>query len=151
MPTLNFNLSKIKCKTWSHFLTLMNNDKTFSSLDGMACSYQWCSDQFWFLPGHSDKPRYWISWDLKKTQSIYLKTILITSGIIWSLKLKKKEWRNCGITNTNIFRKKSFLWVDKNFFGQKNYGDVVLNWRNYDQIMPMFGRSFIINDKCIFQ
>ena len=33
------------------FLTLMNNGKTLSSLDGMACRYQ-CSDQF--------------SWDLKK-------------------------------------------------------------------------------------
>ena len=35
----------------THFLTLMNNGKAFSSLDGMACSYQ-CSDQFQFLPGH---------------------------------------------------------------------------------------------------
>ena len=42
MPTFNFNLSKIKCKTevsteLTHFLTLMNNDKSFSSLDGMTC------------------------------------------------------------------------------------------------------------------
>ena len=29
----------------------MNNDKVFSSLDRMACSYQ-CSDQFHFLPGY---------------------------------------------------------------------------------------------------
>ena len=35
----------------THFLTLMNNGKAFSSLDGMACSYQ-CSDQCQFLPGH---------------------------------------------------------------------------------------------------
>ena len=35
----------------NNFLTLMNNGKAFSSLDGMACSYQ-CSDQFQFLPGH---------------------------------------------------------------------------------------------------
>ena len=35
----------------THFLTLINNGKAFSSLDGMACSYQ-CSDQFQFLPGH---------------------------------------------------------------------------------------------------
>ena len=31
----------------THFLTLMNNDKAFSILDGMAYSYQ-CSDQFQF-------------------------------------------------------------------------------------------------------
>ena len=35
----------------THLLTLMNNGKTFSSLDGVACSYQ-CPDQFQFLPGH---------------------------------------------------------------------------------------------------
>ena len=34
---------------------------------------------------------------------------------------------------------------------KKNYGEVVLNWRTNDQIMPRFGRNFIINDKCIFQ
>ena len=34
--------------------------------------------------------------------------------------------------------------------GQNNYGEVVLNRRTNDQIMAMFGRSFI-NDKCIFQ
>ena len=35
----------------THFLTLTNDGKAFSSLDVMACSYQW-SDQFQFLPGH---------------------------------------------------------------------------------------------------
>ena len=48
-----------------------------------------------------------------------------------------------------IFCKKSFSWGDKNFFGQKNYGEVVLNWMANDQIMPSFRRSFI-NDKCLF-
>ena len=43
----------------------MNNGKAFSSLDGMACSYQ-CSDQFQFLPGLWQAKTYWISWDLKK-------------------------------------------------------------------------------------
>ena len=33
--------------------------------------------------------------------------------------------------------------------GQKNDGEVVLNWRTNDQIMPRFGRNFIINDKCM--
>ena len=44
---------------------------------------------------------------------------------------------------------KSFSLGNKNLFGQKNYGEVVLNWRTNDQIMPRFGRSFIF-DKCIF-
>ena len=66
----NFYLSKIKCKRPevntepTHFPTLMNNGKAFSSLDSMACSYQ-CSDQFQFLPGHWQAKKYWISWDLK--------------------------------------------------------------------------------------
>ena len=55
MPTFNFNLGKIKLRPEvstepTHFLTLMNNGKTFSSLDGMGCSYQ-CSDQSQFLSG----------------------------------------------------------------------------------------------------
>ena len=128
------------------------------------------------------KPRYWISRDLKKTQPIYLKIILIKPGIIWSLKFKKKR-KNGRIAENieKIIRNQdtyfvvimnnhfkiisvatwcsplkygrifsSFSWGDKNFFGQKNYGEVVLNWRTNDQIMPRFGRSFI-NDKCIFQ
>ena len=46
MPTFNFNLSKIKLRTEvstepTHFITLMNNGKAFSS-----------SDQFQFLPRH---------------------------------------------------------------------------------------------------
>ena len=67
----NFYLGKIKFKRPevnsepNHFLTLMNNSKAFSSLNGMACSYQ-CSDQFQFLRGHRPAERYWISWDLKK-------------------------------------------------------------------------------------
>ena len=67
----NSYLSKIKCERPemksepTHFLTLMNNGKAFSSLDGMACSYQ-CSDQFQFLPGLWQAKRYWISCYLKK-------------------------------------------------------------------------------------
>ena len=37
-----------------------------------------------------------------------------------------------------------------NLFGQKIYGEVVLNGRTNDQFMVRWGRSFI-NDKCIFQ
>ena len=54
------------------------------------------------------------------------------------------------MTNTNIFLQKASHEETKTFFGQKNYGVVVLNWRTNDQIMPRFGSSFI-NDKCIFQ
>ena len=49
-----------------------------------------------------------------------------------------------------FFLKKASRERKKNFFGQNNYGEVVLNWRSNDQIMPRFGRSFK-NDKCIFQ
>ena len=99
----NFYLSKIKYKRPkvnsepTHFLTLMNNGKVFSCLDGMACSYQ-SSDQFQFLPGLWQVKRYWVSWDLKNNP-IYLKIILITPRIIWSLKFKTKQWWNWGITN----------------------------------------------------
>ena len=48
------------------------------------------------------------------------------------------------------FSKQGFSWGDKNFLGQKNCGEILLNWRTNDQIMPTFGRSFI-NDKWIFQ
>ena len=134
----------------THFLTLMNNGKAFSSLDDMQLPVLWpvsvstgtlTNQGIGFL-------------ETLETKLIYLKIILITPGIIWSLKFKKikeKEWWNRGITNTNIFPRRSFSWGDEKFFGQKNYGKVVLNWRTNDQIVPRFGRSFIINDKCIFQ
>ena len=47
----------------------------------------------------------------------------------------------------DFFSKKKLLMRGQKLFGQKNYGEVVLNWRTNDQIMPRFGRSFI-NDKC---
>ena len=37
-----------------------------------------------------------------------------------------------------------------NFFGEKIYGEVFLNGKANDKIMPRWGKSFI-NDKCIFQ
>ena len=140
----------------THFLTLMNNDKAFSSLDGKAGSYQ-CSDQFQFLPRRTLTSQGLRVLETLQIQLIYLKMILITSGIIWILKFKTKtEWWNCGITNTNIkstggfFPKKKLLMREqKKFLGKKNYGEVALNWRTNDQIMPGFGRSFA-NDKCIF-
>ena len=50
----------------------------------------------------------------------------------------------------DFFQKEASHQRGQKFFGQKKYGEVVLNWRTNDQIMPRFGRSFI-NDKCIFQ
>ena len=47
----------------TNFLTFMNNDKAFSSLDGMPCQ---CPDQFQLLPEHWQAKRYGISWDLEK-------------------------------------------------------------------------------------
>ena len=55
----------------THFLTLMNNCKAFSSLDDMAFSYQ-CSDQFQFPPGHW-QPN-WVASGLKKPSQFLKKS-----------------------------------------------------------------------------
>ena len=166
----------------THFLTLMNNGKAFSSLDGMACSNQ-CSDQFQFLPGLWQAKRYWISWDPKKP-NLFKNNLNNTRNNLKSQIQNKKNGgigellitlnkiiRNQGTyfvlimynrlkiisvlgallySMGGIFPKQSFWWEEKTFFGQKNYGEVVLNRRTNEQIMPRFGRSFI-NDKYIFQ
>ena len=59
----------------TQFITLINNGKTFSSLDGMACSYQ-SSDQFHFLP-RTLTSRGTGFLETLKTQQISLKVILI--------------------------------------------------------------------------
>ena len=128
-----------------NFLTLMNNaGKAFSSLDGMACCYQWqCFDQFQFLPGQ----------DTGKSgcQGIRFPETLKNPADLFKNNLN--NIRNNMMSNNNggivelliptFFRKKPLMR------GQKLFGDVVLNWRTNYQIMPRFGRSFI-NDKCIF-
>ena len=95
----------------THLLTLMNNGKTFSSLDGVACSYQ-CPDQFQFLPGHwqakvldflRNQENYW--------ESRYLfccnyEQSSQNNQCIWYFPLKYES----------IFSKKSFSWGDKTFF-----------------------------------
>ena len=43
----------------------------------------------------------------------------------------------------DFFQKKGQKLRDKNFFGQKHYSEVVLNGKANDQIMTMFGRTFI--------
>ena len=49
-----------------------------------------------------------------------------------------------------VFPKKTSHEETKVFFQQKNHEEVVLNRRANDQIMAMFGSSFL-NDKYIFQ
>ena len=64
----------------------------------------------------------------------------------------KKKKRKKGMVELLIptFFRKNLLMREQKLFWSKKYGEVVLNWRANDQIMPRFGRSFI-NDKCIFQ
>ena len=66
----------------------MNTGKAFPSLDGMACSNPW-HDQPQFLPGHWQAKKYWITSGLRRPN--LLEKILITAGIILSLKLKTKR------------------------------------------------------------
>ena len=61
-----------------------------------------------------------------------------------NMKSQIKKKSNGGIVELLLLRGQKLFWV-------KNYEQVVLNWRTNGQIMPRFGRSFIINDKCIFQ
>ena len=95
----------------------MNNGKVFSSLDGMACSYQ-CSDQFHFLP------RYGIEFleTLENPANLVKNNLLITPGIIYmksQIKKKKKKKKNCGITNTNISQKIKLMRGQKLFWAKK--------------------------------
>ena len=81
----NFNLSKIKCKRSdvnsepTKFLTFMDNIEAFSSLDSIACSYQY-SDQFNFYQD-TDKPK-GIGFLETLKKPVYLKIGLITPGTI---------------------------------------------------------------------
>ena len=55
----------------------------------------------------------------------------------------------CSPQKYGIFSKTAFHeWTI--FFGEKIYGEVLLNRRTNDQIMSWFGKSFV-HDKCIFQ
>ena len=69
------------------------------------------------------------------------------------MKSQIKKKRNGGILELLIptfFKKIPSHERAKFFGGQKNYGEVVLNWRTNDRIMSWFGKTFI-NDKNIFQ
>ena len=84
----------------THFLTLMNSVRHF--LPYMAWYAVTSALTSFIFYQVTDKPK-GIGFIEALKNPIYLKIILITPGIIWSLKFKtKKEWWNCGITNTHI-------------------------------------------------
>ena len=116
----SFYLSKIKCKRPelsgqpTHFRTLMNNGKAFSSLDGMTCSYQ-CSDQFQFLPRLWQAKRYWISWDLKKS-NLFKNNLNNTRNNVKSQIQNKENGGICEllITLNKIIRNQDYFVVIMN-------------------------------------
>ena len=138
---LNFYLSKIRCKRPelniepTHFLTLMNNGKAFSNLDGMACSYQ-CSDQFQLLPGYWQAKRYWISWDLKKANS-FKNNLNNTSN---NMKSQIQNKKNGGTAELLI------PTLNKVIRNQGTYFVVIMNNRlkinKYKWCSPLYGRIF---------
>ena len=95
----------------THFLTLMNYGKVFSSLDGITCSYQ-CSDQFHFLPGYGI--------GFLETLKNPANLLSITPGIIWSLKLKKK--RIVELLIPTFFKKKKAHEGTKTFLDKEIMG-----------------------------
>ena len=100
----NFCLSKFICKRPevnskpTHFLTFMNNDKAFFSLNDMASSYL-CSEQFHVLLGHWQGKRNWISWYLEKPSLLENNPNNTRNNIKTN---RTEEVLVCGITNTNI-------------------------------------------------
>ena len=57
------------------------------------------------------------------------------------IKKKKRKKRMVELLIPTFFRK-NLLMREQKLFWSKKYGEVVLNWRANDQIMPRFGRSF---------
>ena len=128
----NFYLSKIKCKRPevnsepTHFLTLMNNGKAFSSLDGMACSYQ-CLTSFSFYQD-TDKPRYWISWDLKNPANLFKNNLNNTRN---NMKSQIQNKKNGGIVELLI------PTLNKIIRNQDTYFVVIMN--NHLKIISVLG------------
>ena len=97
-----------------HSLTLMNNGKAFSSLDGMTCSYQ-CSDQFQFLAGHwqakvLDFLRPW-----KNPVNLFKNNLNKTRNN--SLKFKKKNGGIVELLIPTFFQKQASHAGKKTFLG----------------------------------
>ena len=121
MPTFNFTLNvRPEMSTEpTHFLRLMNNVKAFSNLDSMACNYQ-CLTSFSFYQD-TGKPKYWISWDLKKP-NLFKNNL---NKIRNNFKSKIKKERNGGIVELLIptfFQKKASHEGTKPFLGKKTIG-----------------------------
>ena len=79
----------------THFLTLMSSGKTFSSLDGTACTYQ-CSDQFQFLPGHWQAKVFGFLKTLKNPANLYKDNLNNTRNNLKSQFQKKKQKKKNG-------------------------------------------------------
>ena len=96
----------------THFVTLMNNGKAFSSLDGMASSYQCYQTSFSFYQELTSQGIGFLE-TLKNPANLFKYNLNKTRNNMKSQiqkKKKKKEWWNCGITNTQYqhFSKKNF-------------------------------------------
>ena len=134
----NFYLSKIKSKRPevnsepTHFPTLMNNIKAFTSLDGMTCSYQ-CSDQVQFLPEHWPAKRYWISWDFEK-QNLFKNNL---PEIIY------QEYNRNNIKSQILYQKNGGIvellmpTLNRNIRNQGSYFAVIMN--NRLKIISVYG------------
>ena len=69
----------------------------------------------------TDKPKYWISRDLKNRANLF-KNNLNKTRINMKFQIKKREWWNRGITNTKIFPKKAFNEGTEAFLSKKKEG-----------------------------
>ena len=104
----NFYLSKIKCKRPevnsepTHFQTLMNDGKAFSSLDGTQLPVTWpvsVSTKTLISQGIGSLET------LKSPANLFRSNLNNTKNNMSKTqkkKKKKKGWWNCGITNTSI-------------------------------------------------
>ena len=64
---------------------------------------------------------------------------------------RKKNGAIVELLIPTFFLKKASHEGTKTILCKKNFEEVLLNWRTNDQVMSRFGRTFIINNKCIFQ
>ena len=75
----------------THFLTFMNNGKTFPSIDGMSYPSQ-CPDQLKFLLAQWRAERYWICWDLQTFNLLQRNPNSTRNNMKFKIK-NKKEWK----------------------------------------------------------
>ena len=110
----------------------MNNIKAFTSLDGMACSYQ-CSEQVQFLPERWPAKRYWISWDFEKPNLFKnnLPEIIYQEYTRNNIKSQIPYQKNGGIVELLI------PTLNKNIRNQGTYFAVIMN--NRFKIISVYG------------